>query len=47
MLVACCIIHVYLENLEKSSLLVTLPSDLNPLSKEEIQSKIQPFLERV
>ena len=34
--------EIYLEKLEKSSLLVTLPSDLNPLSKEEIQ-----FLEMV
>jgi hypothetical protein len=36
----------YLENLEKCSLLVTLPSGLNPLSDGEIQT-IQHFLELV
>jgi hypothetical protein len=37
---------ISLENLEKCSLLVTLPSELNAISHEEIQSTIQPFVER-
>ena len=41
------LMEIYTENLEKCSLLVTLPSELNPLSKEEIESKIQPFLKTV
>ena len=40
-------VEISLENFEKCSLLVTLPSELNPLSKEEIQSQIQPFVKRV
>jgi hypothetical protein len=36
----------YLENLEICSLLVTLPSELNPLRDEEMQT-IQPFVERL
>ena len=35
------------EKLEKCSLLVTLPSELNPLRVEEIQTKIQPFVEKL
>jgi hypothetical protein len=38
---------IYLENLEKCSLLVTLPSELNPLSDEEMQTTLQPFVERL
>jgi hypothetical protein len=40
-------VEISLENFEKCSLLVTLPSELNPLSKEEMQSKIKPFIKRV
>ena len=36
-----------LGNLEKCSLLVTLPSELNRLSDADIKSKIQPFVKRV
>jgi len=35
------------ENLEKCSLLVTLPSELNPLSDEEMQTTLQPFVEKL
>ena len=35
------------ERLEKCSLLVILPSKLNPLRDEEIQTKIQPFVEKL
>jgi hypothetical protein len=38
---------IFLENLEKCSLLVTLPSKLNQLHGEDIQKKVQPFLKRV
>jgi hypothetical protein len=38
---------IYLENLEKCSLLVTLPSELNPLSDVEMQTTILPFVERL
>jgi len=38
---------IYLENLEKCSLLVTLPSGLNPLRDAEMQTTIQPFVERL
>ena len=34
----------YLEKLEECSLLVTLPSELNPLRDEEMQTTIQPFV---
>jgi len=39
--------EIYLENLEKCSLLVTLPSEINQLSDKEIQPTIQPFVERL
>jgi len=38
---------MYLENLEKCILLVTLPSGLNPRRDAEIQTTIQPFIERL
>ena len=38
---------IYLENLEKCSLLVTLPSGLNPLRAAEMQTTIRPFVERL
>jgi hypothetical protein len=38
---------IYLENLEKCSLLVTLPSGLNPLRDAEMQTTIQLFVERL
>jgi len=34
-------------NLEKCSLLVTLPSELNPLRDEEMQTTVQHFIERL
>jgi hypothetical protein len=40
-------VEISLENFYKCSVLVTLPSELNPFSKEEIESKIQPFVKRV
>ena len=39
--------EIYMENLEKCSLLVTLSSELNPLSDAEMQTTIQPFVERI
>jgi len=39
--------NIYPENLEKCSLSVTLPYELNPLRDEETQSAIQSFVERI
>jgi len=40
-------VETSLEDLEKCSLLVTLPSELNRLSDADIKSKIHPFLKTV
>jgi len=39
--------NIYLENLEKCSMIVTLPYELNLLREEETQSAIQCFVERI
>jgi hypothetical protein len=39
--------EIYMENLEKCSLLVTISSELNSLSDAEMQTKIQPFVKRI